>query len=323
VTASRRISAERLPPPTFDTVEAYGARLGDLTFWAPYVAAILRRHALPSAPIAVGAVGTFPTFLVGQHVVKLFGDRFSGAACFEVERTLHRLLRLHPAIPAPSVVADGAFFDACDEPGEIWRWPYLITTRLTGAAWADAALAPAGRAALAHQLGAVVLRLHDLPPPTGPIWERDWLAELRASCVERQRRWGTLPAQLIDRIDAYLLAPRPERRLLHADLHDHHLFVDGGRLVGIVDWGDAVVADPYYELPALHLGTFGADGRLLAAFLDGYGWRLDPDFVRRAMSMTLLHEFDVLRDLPRRGQLGAIREIATIEELADVIWRLP
>ena len=160
----------------------------------------------------------------------------------------------------------------------------------------------------------------DLPLPTGSLWARDWLAEYRAGCVERLRRWGTLPPHLIAQADAFMLPPRPDRRIVHADLHADHLFVEGRRLVGIIDWGDALVADPYYELPAMHLGTFDADRGLLAAFLEGYGWPSDPDFARRAMTMTLLHAFDVMDGVARRIDLA---EVATLDELADLVWGRP
>jgi aminoglycoside phosphotransferase (APT) family kinase protein len=303
------------PParPSFASVAEYGARLGDAAYWGPYVAAALARHGLPVGQPEVGAVGTFPTFLVGRYVVKLFGELFSGPVCHEAELSIHRLLLAHPAVPAPRLVAEGRLFD------DGWPWPYLVTTRLDGASWSDARLRAKERQAVARQLGAVVRRVHDLPPPEGALWARDWLAELRADCAARHRRWGTLPGHLVDQIDAYLAPPSPVRRLVHADLHGDHVFVGGGRLVGVVDWGDAFSADPYYELPALHLHTFGGDARPLAAFLEGYGWEVRPDFARRAMSMTLLHEFDALRGVSGKVDLAAAR---TLEELAGRLWAI-
>jgi hygromycin-B 7''-O-kinase len=301
----------RLAPPVFATVPEYGARLGDTGFWAPYVAEVLARHGLPAAPAEVGAVGTMPTFLVGRYVVKLFGELFSGGTGFEVERSAHRLLLRHCEIPTAALVAEGRLFT------EGWPWPYLITTRLSGSAWRTAALGPGDRKSLARQLGRVVRRMHDLPPPAGRLWKRDWLAEFRADCVDRHRRWGTLPGHLVDQIEAYVVAPSPVRRLVHADLHADHLFVAGADLVGVIDWGDALVADPYYELPAMHLDTFGWSKPLLAAFLEGYGWEVTADFARRAMSMTLLHRFDVLRGVGQAVDLNAVR---TLDELADFLW---
>jgi hygromycin-B 7''-O-kinase len=301
----------RLLPPSFASASEYAARLEDAAFWAPYVAAALARHRLPVVAPEVGSVGTFPTFLVGRYVVKLFGELFFGPECHQVERSLQRLLLTQPDIPAPALVAEGELFD------EGWPWPYLITTRLAGTAWSDATLDLPERQSLARQLGRIIRRVHDLLPPSGPIWERDWVAEHRAGCVDRHRRWGMLPTRLIDQIDGFLAGRSDVRRLVHADLHDHHLFVTGAHLVGIIDWGDALLADPYYELPALHLGTFKGDRRLLAAFLDGYGWLVGPDFARRAMTMTLVHEFNPLGGLRSTVDLNAV---ATLDELADLLW---
>ncbi len=69
-------------------------------------------------------------------------------------------------------------------------------------------------------------------------------------------------------------------------------------------FGD-LAGDPYCELPALHL--------------DGDGWEVPPDFAWRAMSMALLHEFDVLRGVGRAIDLGAA---ASPDALADRLWRL-
>jgi hygromycin-B 7''-O-kinase len=331
VTRSEWTHTRPLPPPALNTVEEYAARLEDPAFWAPYVCEILQRHGLPTATPTLGTVGSFPTFLVGQYVVKLYGERFEGAICYQSERTVLRLLREQPAILAPALIADGALFDTAGAAGgeapilgdtatgQDWPWPYLVMTRLPGISWHQARLGEAERHAVARQLGAIVRQLHALTVPAGPLVEPDRLSAFRHTCVERLRRYGELPEHLIGQVDAYLLPPRPERRLVHADLHSHHLLVDGGRLVGIIDWGDAFATDPYYELPALYLNTFNGDKRLLRAFLDGYGWPADPDFARQAMTMTLMFEFNALHDVAAHIDL---REIATLDELADRVWAL-
>jgi len=299
-----------LPVPLFATLQDYGERLGDAAFWAPSVAEALARHGLPQGKPEAGRLGTFPTFLVGSYVVKFFGERFSGGVCHEIERSLHRRFLLHPEIPAPSLIAEGALSR------EGWPWPYLITSRMAGSAWRHVALQPVEQERLAVQIGTIVRSVHDLPPPDGPFWQRDPLADLRADCSARHRQWGTLPRRLVDHIDRFLVEASPVRRLVHADLHADHLFVDGGRLVGIIDWGDVLLTDPYYELPALHLGTFGGSKRLLKAFLDGYEWEVGADFSRRAMTMTLLHQFNVLGD----SASVDMREVDSLDDLADLLW---
>jgi len=304
-----------LPVPTFASQAEYASSLTDVEFWTPYVAEVLAHHGLPVASVEVGTPGSFPTFLVGDYVVKLFGEQFWGPTCHAAELSIGQLLERHPEIPAPRLVAHGQAFD----PGTVsgWPWPYLIVSRLPGVSWHEAALDAVGQERVARQLGRVIRRLHGLQPPPGPVWQRDWLAELRASCAERQRQWDILPGRLIDQIAAFLPEPSPTRCLIHADLHDHHLFVQDGSLVGIVDWGDALFADPYYELPALYFHTFRGDRHLLAAFLDAYGWTVGADFAQRAMAMSLLYEFNVLDGLPTLVNLEAI---TTLSELANHIW---
>lgn len=311
-----------LAPPVLATVREYGARLGDARFWGPYVREVLSRHGLPVEAPRPGFVGTFPTFLAGRYVVKLFGELFDGAARYETELSVQRLLATQPDIPAPTLVAHGRLFD--HHPPPAWPWPYLVTSRLPGTAWRDAALHPQQRAAVARRLGLAIRRVHRLLPPGGPGWDQNRPAGLRAGCVARHRGWGTLPAQLIEQIDRFLVEPSSERRLVHADLTGDHLFVHRRRLVGIIDWGDALLTDPYYDLPALHLHAFGGDKRLLAAFLEGYGWEIGADFARRAMTMTLAHEFNVLSGVRTTPALDkSLDEVATLEELSSRLWGLP
>lgn len=302
-----------LAPPAFATQSEYAARLSDVAFWAPYVHAALARHSLPARQPRAGAGGTFPTFLVGTYVVKLFPDLLFGPTCHAAEVDVHRLLLAHPEIPAARLIADGALFT------HGWPWPYLITTRLAGSAWRRTAPRCAEQPRVAREIGRAIRQAHDLPAPGGPLWERDWLASLRTSCVDRHRRWGTLPDHLVHQIDSFLAPPSPLRRVIHADLHDDHVFVSRGHLVGIIDWSDALLADPYYELPALHLHTFRARRPLLEAFPDAYGWQVGADFAGRAMTMTLLHEFN---PLGRAQQYMDIAAATTLEALAESLWRL-
>src|SRR2546423_14131682 len=102
----------------------YGQHLGDPGYWEPYIRAALDHHGLEGAALEAPFVGTFPTFLVGDVVVKLFGPAFDGPASHEAELAMHRLLASHPEIRAPALVASGQLYD--DQPD----WPYLVTERL-------------------------------------------------------------------------------------------------------------------------------------------------------------------------------------------------
>ena len=60
-----------------------------------------------------------------------------------------------------------------------------------------------------------------------------------------------------------------EPALVHADLGPEHLLVRDGRLVGVIDWGDARVGDPALDYSWLLNVPFA-------------GWDVDPDLRRRA-----------------------------------------
>src|SRR5262249_9152372 len=119
---------------------------------------------------------------------------------------------------------------------------------------------------------------------SSPPARRGWVQ------AARSRRLRMLPERLVEQIHEDLAPPSAERRLVHADLHGDHVFVRGGHLAGIIDWGDALCGDPYYDLPSLFFGTFGGSKPLLRTFLDAYRWPVGADFACRAMTMTLVHE---------------------------------
>jgi aminoglycoside phosphotransferase (APT) family kinase protein len=58
--------------------------------------------------------------------------------------------------------------------------------------------------------------------------------------------------------------------LCHGDLKTAHLLVEAGRLAGVIDWGDAVVGDPLWDIARF---AHRADGGAVSLLLEGY----DPE----------------------------------------------
>lgn len=299
------------PPRPTTTQPHYGEHLGDASYWAPYVIEVLERHGLRVASVQSPFVGTFPTFLVGDVVVKLFADTFDGGESFAVEHAMHGLLVNHPEIPAPQLVCSGQLFD--DEAG--WSWPYLVTGRLGGIAIRDAALAGDAASEIATQLGGLVARLHAVPAPEA-VRDPHFLAELRACAPARLERSG-LPDHLVQQVPEFLADASDEAVLVHADITADHVFVDGGRLVGVIDWGDAMVADPWYELVAIRFDSLRGERGLFTDFLDGYGWRRGPDFSRRAMQGALEFQFSAISAISGMVDLA---EVGSLDELAHLLF---
>lgn len=330
------IGPDVLPRPALDTREEYVARFMNAAYWRPYVERLCARHGLaPCAGIRLGLPGTRPVFIVDECVVvKFYGALFGGGAGYRLERAMYELLATDPAIPAPALLASGSLFADADG----WPWPYIITRAIPGTSLTEAGdrVPYADRVAVARFLGPVVRRIHALEPgpesPLRPSWEAfdGFLEERGARCVESHRAWGSLPERLVAQLDAYLppvaeiLDHRVPPCVLHCDLNADHVLgaFEGStwRPTGIIDFGDAKVGDPVYELVALHIGLFRCDKHLLRTFLAEYGADepLLHDLARRAMAMTLLHEFDVLSDVVEA--LPEACEVATLPDLAALIW---
>jgi len=112
-----------------------------------------------------------------------------------------------------------------------------------------------------------------------------WLDYLHAICAGARAlahidatatRTAEAAAAAIDaRADAF--AAIDVGSLCHGDLKAAHILVDSGRLAGVIDWGDAVVGDPLWDVARY---AHRADAESLALLLDGY----DPS---RSLASTL------------------------------------
>ncbi len=283
----------------------YGEHLGDTGYWGPFVRVALERLGLPQGRLETPFVGTFPTFLIGPMVVKLFGESFDGRHSFQMEATVHQLLTEHREIPAPELIASGRLFE--DEP----TWPYLITRRFAGRAVRELDVTQGLTDRVIEEVGTAVRRLHHLEPPAA-LGSTKTLDRLRSSAPERVRNFG-LPDKLVVQVADYLAEVLVPGTVVHGDITGDHLFIRDRRLEGIIDWGDALVADPYYELVPIYLDALRRSRPRLHRFLDAYGWGAPPDFSRRALQALLSFRFDWVSDVREMLDLHRINDL---DELA-------
>ena len=311
-----------IAPPTFASLDEHISRIGDAGFWGPYVAEVLARHDLADAgrePVA-GVNATYPTFICGDVVVKLFGQSRAWRRSVAAERAAHRLIATDPAIAAPTLLGDGHLYDEDDSA----PWPYLITTRMSGIASPRAELSAAQRHGLAVDLGRQVRHMHALPP-ADVATAADW----RAGNVAAAAAQSSLPPHLVAQVDDYLGRLGPSDTVfVHGDLCANHVFVKDGRLAGIIDWGDAMATDRHYELIQIYRDMFDCDKALFAAFLDASDWPVADDFAQKALGLALHrqaiglaqhHTMDVFEPIAARFPL---HDIATLDELATALFAL-
>ncbi len=137
--------------------------------------------------------------------------------------------------------------------------------------------------------GAAVRELHDAPLPPRPGRAGRGLDELAADLdgeCELLVANGVLPADLVARnrqiADAALRPWTPA--FTHGDLQIAHVFVDGGRITGIIDWSEAGQGDALFDLATLTLGHEGQ----LCHVVAGYGTDVDLDVIRAWWSLRSL-----------------------------------
>jgi aminoglycoside phosphotransferase (APT) family kinase protein len=196
------------------------------------------------------------TLRVGDVFLKIDADQ--GRLDVEVEA-----MALAP-IPTPEV---------------LWRNPPVLALaavpgKALGRLGEPSTASPAAWAAA----GAAVRLLHDAPLPPWPArrlgadtveldHECDWLVRNRV-----------LPADLVARnrqiAEAVLRPWTPV--FAHGDLQITHVFVDGDKITGVIDWSEAGPGDALYDLAILTLGH----EEHLADVVAGYGADVDLDVIR-------------------------------------------
>jgi aminoglycoside phosphotransferase (APT) family kinase protein len=116
--------------------------------------------------------------------------------------------------------------------------------------------------------------LHAFDATGLPVERPDWIATYRRKCAEFERLVVPLlnpePAGLartlfgeVETLTGFVPA------LIHADLGAEHLRVRGGRLTGVIDWGDTRIGDPALDYAWPLNGPFP-------------DWDVDDDLRRRA-----------------------------------------
>ncbi len=279
------------------------------------IADAIRRERSLGVGVKRFAFGSVPVFAVGdEHVVKLFPP--TQRSYFNTEwSTLTRIDGLLP-IPTPRAVAAG----------ERGQWLYIVMTRLSGCSLAEAwhTIEARHRFQLMREVGAALAALHatatDELAPLAVDWPRFMDAQ-RASCRDRQLAGG-LGAPWVDAVGDFLARWTPSdegaRVLLHTEVMREHLLVerrkDALHISGLIDFEDALLGAPEYELACAGIFLTCAEPGLLRAFLDAYGAEVDDELPLRIMAYALLHRYSNLRwyleRLPVRDEIGDLESLA-------------
>lgn len=306
----------------------------DVSLWRPVVERVwvenedIRRAGGKGTPLVItpGYPGTCAVFVVDDAmVIKFFPPMV--ARDFTRELTVYRLItRRVPCIP--TLLGSGILEDR-------YRWSYLVVSRLPGEAWRDlrSSLPRPVRPAMMEALGAVVRSTHDIRLPQSGGWPaaNDWAVFLESRLPRAGAELAnatSLGREVIAEIEACLaetnwFLERP--CLVHADLTEDHLLLDGRgggwEMTGLIDWADAEVSDPVYDLVTLWFSICRRDAGLFHAFMTGYGetggWNYDG--IQRLTAFTFIHRFaaNIINEVLTPSEQRAIR---TLDELQSELF---
>ncbi len=283
--------------PDIPDPEAFYGRLRKPGQWVNAINEIAREHGL-AGPFSQSTDGSTVVFLSDQHCIKLHPPLPGFLASHQREVAALRCILGRLTIPTPELVADG----------ELGAWKYFVSTRLSGrpidAIWND--LDTEVRLRLATELGRAIQGLHQLDSDrVGQVTE-PWAAfrrSQRARCLDLEEGKGLPSARLLE-LESYLSRldqlgePSTTSSLLHTEIGPSHVLVDKGRITGLIDFGDAMVGDPEYDLAPVGMFVTRGDSAAFRAFCLAYGLDEDelanPDRPARLLRHAVLHRYGTL-----------------------------
>lgn len=244
---------------------------------------------------------------VGEGRVARFPRRATALPLLELEMQLLPVLagRLPLPVPVPERVQRPEGAPGAEATG--YPWPFWVGRAVPGRELAHAGLPEDRREQPATDVGALLGRLH-APALAGVA--RAEVPALRLDPngrgdVARRAPWVR---QVVDRACALGLPTPPARDvtallegaarargggrqpvLCHGDLHLRHVLVlPDGHAGGVIDWGDACLADPAIDLTIAYAAFTGkARDDLLAAYRAAGGVPPAPDQVALARLLAL------------------------------------
>ena len=282
-----------------DSLQTYREVFKQEELWLPWMKEICRRHDLPVTELQRQQTGSAIVYATGGCMIKFFAPLWPEEFVREQIGLAH--FQQLDDMPVPRLHASG----------QIENWQYLIIEQLPGVmihqVWKILELSE--RLGLMAQVGELMAQLQALPAPEHPAIAQDWQVFVQQQCqgfVKHQTEAG-LSQEWAESLQAWLLEQVPQlpalsSRLLHCDLtHDHFLVQQQQgqwRITGLIDFGDAMLAHPYYEFAAPLVFLTGnqtnGDVALRHSLLRAYGFaeaELGPELENHLWSCILLHRF--------------------------------
>lgn len=286
--------------------------------------AIIHKHQLPEALLMLFSEGTNIVFSYGDHkVIKIFPPFHQNQ--FESERLVLKHLNGKLSIKTPSLAYEG----------ELFGWPYLIISKLEGTLleplWE--AMPYPNKMVILHELGALIREVHALPTnglETIDCYWSQFLEKQIAHCVENHRTKG-LSTTLLEQLPSYLdsvreVLPKIKKPVILTGEYTPMNFlvkqVDGiWHISGLIDFGDAMLGLPQYDLLGPGAFLIQGDKQLLHTFLIAYGYlpnELTNKLSYQLTALMLLHQYSNLNIQIRIPNWQ--NKVRSLKDLESLVW---
>ena len=230
-----------------------------------------------------------------RRYLKLFGP--TAGRQFFIERSVLRTLEDYNTIPTPRIIDEGQRPQAP---------PYLIMTAISGSTaediWDD--LSRSEQLAIARELGLITATVHRLPQDDLTIVEQQFGDKSERIALHAARRTAeikateTLSTHERDALLSFLHLEAREHldgppNFTHSELAHNHIYLSrekgAMKVAGIIDWADAVLGPPEWDIVYLWFWTFSGDREAMRECLQAlYADSRPPDrFARRCMAAIL------------------------------------
>lgn len=307
---------------TVEQYEQFKSNAGEITELAQ---TIMSAHSFPQSNVELFSEGTNLVFSYhGQYVIKIYPPYHRDQ--FNAELLVLQHIAGKLSIKTPII----------QHQGEIENWPYLIMSQLEGESletlWKT--LEYANKLIIIRELGLLIKEMHALPTKglegIDFHWEQ-WVEQQFLHCMEQQRT-TQLPQHLLQDISNYLhpvkdhLTKIKKTVLLTGEYTPMNLLVkriDGiWHVHGLIDFGDAMLGAPEYDLLGPGAFSIQGDKQLLKEFLLAYG------YTENELTAALSHHLMALMLLHRYSNLGVqirIKDwqntVHCLKDLEQLIWR--
>ena len=286
--------------------------------------AVISRHQLPAGSLELFSDGTNIVFSYNQHyVIKIYPPMHVDQ--FKSESLVTQYLSGKLTVKTPDILYQG----------EIANWPYLIMTQLEGelleTLWEK--LEYDNKDLIMRELGLLIKEIHALPTNGLEAIDCHWeqfITQQIHHCIE-QHQTKKLPPHLLKQIPDYLnpvqtcLKEIKNPVILTGEYTPMNLLVkqiDGvWHINGLIDFGDAMLGLPQYDLLGPGAFLIQGDKRLLREFLVAYGYsenQFTSELSHQLTALMLLHQYSNLNVQIRIQDWQ--NKVSSIEDLEQLVW---